>query len=113
MRGDETEDTWLPEPDLASVDVGMVLQAMADPIRLQIVRLLGTVEEATCSSLDLPVKVSTVSHHMHILRDSGVVSTRLVGTARPSRLRRDDLERRFPGLLSSVLTAAPPVVSRD
>lgn len=51
-------------------------------------------EESTCTALDLPVKVSTVSHHVNVLRHSGIVSTRLDGTARPSRLRRDDLERR-------------------
>lgn len=101
-------ETWLPQPDLDSIDVGTVLQALADPVRLQIVRSLGDLEESTCTALDLPVKVSTVSHHMHILRESGVVSTRLVGNSRPSRLRRADLERRFPGLLSSVVDATPP-----
>jgi DNA-binding transcriptional ArsR family regulator len=100
-------ETWLPQPDLANVDIGVVLQALADPIRLQIVRSLDTVGESTCTALDLPIKVSTVSHHMHILRDSGVVSTRLVGNARPSRLRKEELEDRFPGLLSSILAATP------
>jgi DNA-binding transcriptional ArsR family regulator len=108
MRADETENIWLPQPDLNTIDVGTVLQALADPVRLQIVRELHVVEEATCSSLDVPVKVSTVSHHMHILRASGVVSTRLVGNARPSRLRLDELEQRFPGLLAAILHAAPP-----
>ncbi|MGE8490644.1 MAG: hypothetical protein ACN6OQ_19995 [Paraburkholderia nemoris] len=41
------------------------------------------------------------------LRLAGVVSTRLVGTARPSRLREADLEQRFPGLLDAILNAAP------
>jgi DNA-binding transcriptional ArsR family regulator len=102
------EGTWLPEPDLADVDVSTVLQALADPVRLRIVRLLDAAGEATCSGLDLPVKVSTVSHHMHHLRESGLVSTRLDGNARPSRLRREELEDRFPGLLTSVVTATPP-----
>lgn len=100
-------DTWLPQPELETVDVGVILQALADPTRLKIVRALDEVGEATCTTLDVPVKVSTVSHHLGILRECGVVSTRLVGNARPSRLRRDDLERRFPGLLGSILTAAP------
>ncbi|WP_218002161.1 hypothetical protein [Microtetraspora malaysiensis] len=42
-----------------------------------------------------------------------MVSTRIDGTARPSRLRRDDLEHRFPGLLSSILTATPPRVPEE
>ena len=109
MRIEEirSADTWLPQPDLATVDVGVVLQALADPIRLQIVRSLDAVGESTCTALDVPIKVSTVSHHMHILRESGVVSTRLAGNARPSRLRKQELEERFPGLLSSILAATP------
>lgn len=103
-----SEEVWLPQPDLAQLDVGVVLQALAEPARLQIVRSLRTAGESTCSALDVPIKVSTVSHHMHILRESGIVSTRLAGTARPSRLRERELDERFPGLLSAVLDAAPP-----
>ncbi|MBF8191447.1 helix-turn-helix transcriptional regulator [Nonomuraea sp. K274] len=106
-------ETWMAQPDLDEIDVATILQALADPTRLRIVRLLDQVEEATCTALDLPVKVSTVSHHVNILRHSGVVSTRIEGTSRPSRLRRDDLERRFPGLLSSILTAKPPRDSEE
>ncbi|WP_326824310.1 ArsR/SmtB family transcription factor [Streptosporangium sp. NBC_01756] len=105
---DASEYHWLPQPDLDTIEVGTVLQALADPVRLQIVRALDTAGESTCTALDVPVKVSTVSHHLRSLRECGVVSTRLVGNARPSRLRRDDLERRFPGLLTSILNATPP-----
>ncbi|MER6399622.1 metalloregulator ArsR/SmtB family transcription factor [Kitasatospora sp. NPDC001603] len=101
------EETWLPQPDLAAVDIGTVLQALADPVRLQILRALDASAEESCTSLDLPVKRSTVSHHLRTLREAGVVATRLVGNMRLSRLRRDDLEARFPGLLTSILTAAP------
>ncbi|WP_371482697.1 ArsR/SmtB family transcription factor [Kitasatospora sp. NBC_00315] len=104
------QDTWLPQPDLAEVEIGLVLQALADPVRLQIVRLLDAAGEGSCTSLDVPVKRSTVSHHLRTLRESGVVATRLVGNSRLSRLRRDDLESRFPGLLTSVLAADPPAV---
>ncbi|MFI9201355.1 ArsR/SmtB family transcription factor [Streptomyces sp. NPDC053048] len=98
---------WLPEPDLADVEVGDVLQALADPVRLQIVRLLDRSGEGSCSTLELPVKRSTVSHHLRTLREEGVVSTRVDGNSRFSRLRRDDLERRFPGLLDAILGATP------
>ncbi|MFM0220984.1 ArsR/SmtB family transcription factor [Paraburkholderia dipogonis] len=101
------EETWLPQPDLDNIDVCTVLGALADPVRLRIARELRARGEAICSGLDLPVKVSTVSHHMTQLRLAGVVSTRLVGTARPSRLREADLEQRFPGLLDAILNAAP------
>lgn len=101
------EETWLPQPDLATVAVSTILQALADPVRLRIVKQLDAAGEATCTALDMPVKVSTVSHHMTQLRLAGIVATRLDGTARPSRLRKADLEKRFPGLLRAILAAAP------
>ncbi|GAA2257318.1 helix-turn-helix transcriptional regulator [Streptomyces amakusaensis] len=104
---DDRRYAWLPEPDLDRVELGTVLQALADPVRLRIVRLLDTSGEGSCSTLDVTVKRSTVSHHLRTLRESGLVSTRIDGNARFSRLRRQDLERRFPGLLDSVLSASP------
>jgi DNA-binding transcriptional ArsR family regulator len=104
---DDSNYTWLPQPDLDTLDIGTILQALADPVRLEIVRSLDAVGETTCSALAGPVKVSTISHHMHVLRNSGLISTRLDGTARPSRLRKDELDRRFPGFLASVIHAAP------
>jgi DNA-binding transcriptional ArsR family regulator len=101
-------DTWLPHPDLAELDIGTVLDALSDPVRLQIVRLLDERGEGSCTTLPLPVKRSTVSHHLRTMRDSGLVATRLVGNSRLSRLRRDELEQRFPGLLTAVLSAEPP-----
>ena len=103
---------WMPMPDLDQVDVGTVLQALADPVRLQIIRLLDSEGEGSCTTLDVPVKRSTISHHLRSLRESGLVATRVDGNARLSRLRREDLERRFPGLLTSVLRAAPPGSAR-
>ncbi|MFB7633777.1 ArsR/SmtB family transcription factor [Streptomyces sp. NPDC056149] len=105
------DETWMAEPNLDDIDIGQVLQTLADPVRLQIVRRLAGVHESTCTALEMPVKVSTVSHHIRILRESGLVSTRLDGSARPSRLRRGDFERRFPGLLDAILHA-PPANSR-
>ena len=109
----DVKDTWLPEPDLDEVDVGTVLQALADPVRLQIVRLLDAAGEGSCTTLEVPVKRSTISHHLRTLRESGVVATRLVGNSRLSRLRGDELERRFPGLLTSILSASAPRVRQE
>ncbi len=97
----------LPEPNLASIDVSAVLAALADPVRLTIVRELNRVGESTCAALDVPVNASTVSHHLHALREAGVVTTRVAGRTRPSHLRVDDLQQRFPGLLSAILDATP------
>jgi hypothetical protein len=45
------------------------------------------------------------SHHFKILFAAGIVAGRAQGTRKPIRLRRAELEQRFPGLLDSVLRA--------
>jgi hypothetical protein len=42
-----------------------------------------------------------------MLRLAGIVSTRLVGTARPSRLREFDLEQGYPDLAEAILNTTP------
>jgi DNA-binding transcriptional ArsR family regulator len=80
-----------------------VLQALSDPVRLQIVRHLADVGEVACGTLPLPVGKSTISHHYKVLREAGIVQMRVVGTRRYHALRREDLDARFPGLLDAIL----------
>jgi DNA-binding transcriptional ArsR family regulator len=61
--------------------------------------------EMTCGGIEVPVVKSTLSHHARTLREAGVVNVRVQGTQRFLSLRTEDLEFRFPGLLSSVLDA--------
>ena len=85
-----------------------VLQALADPVRLQIVRFLDRSDGAiACHEIPMPVSKSTGSHHLKVLREAGVVKAQADGTRRYYTLRTDDLEARVPGLLRSVLHAAP------
>ena len=62
--------------------------------------------ERRCGDFALPVSKSTLTHHFRVLRESGVIEQSRDGTAKVNRLRREDLDARFPGLLDSVL--APP-----
>lgn len=53
------------------------LQALADPIRLRVVRLLREREQCVCHlTAVLGVSQATVSHHMAILRRAGLVADR-------------------------------------
>jgi DNA-binding transcriptional ArsR family regulator len=98
-------------PDLASVDVLAVLQALSDPVRLAIVRQLAACADASsglmCGQIDIPVTKSTGSHHLKTLHAAGVTAERAQGVCKYIRLRREELDERFPGLLESVLNAAP------
>ena len=46
-----------------------------------------------------------MTHHWRVLRDSGVIWQRPYGRENLLSIRREDLESRFPGLLSSLLEA--------
>ncbi len=93
-------------PALEDLDLATILQALSDPIRLRIVVELADDCEHTCGSFNLPVVKSTCSHHFRVLREAGVVAQRIDGKCRFNRLRREQLEQRFPGLLDAVLQAS-------
>ena len=82
-----------------------VLHALADPVRLEIVRQLDEAGEKTCGMFGIDMPKSSLSHHLRILRESGVIVSETQGTIIMNRLRRKDLEARFPGVLKSVLAA--------
>ncbi|OKJ82806.1 ArsR/SmtB family transcription factor [Streptomyces sp. CB02400] len=83
-----------------------LLGVLSDPTRLGIVRILADGAERGWGQFDAPVAKSTLSHHLKMLREAGVTQTRQEGTRCYVTLRRDDLEARFPGLLSALLSAA-------
>jgi DNA-binding transcriptional ArsR family regulator len=93
-------------PPRAEIHLVDVLHAFADPVRLELLRLLDEADGAVaCGQIPLPVGKATASHHLKVLREAGVVWAREAGTRRYYSLRRADLEDRFPGLLESVLHA--------
>jgi DNA-binding transcriptional ArsR family regulator len=94
-----------PHPGAEEIELAAVLHALSDPMRLQIVGALAAGDERTCKSFELPVVKSTCTHHFRVLREAGVIRQRQVGTMRLNSLRREELDRRFPGLLDAVLRA--------
>lgn len=97
----------LAHPRREEIELGAVLHALSDPVRLKIVAALAGDGEHTCGSIQVPVSKSTCTHHFRVLREAGVIHQRQEGTARLNTLRSDDLEARFPGLLATILEAAP------
>ncbi|MEV4544913.1 ArsR/SmtB family transcription factor [Micromonospora echinaurantiaca] len=96
----------LHEPELRDVPVTAVLAALADDVRLQIVRALAEGGgESACGTFEFGVSKATRSHHLKVLREAGLTRTRVAGTSRFVRLRREELDRLYPGLLDAVLTA--------
>lgn len=97
----------IQHPAIERVSLSQVLYALSDPVRLGVVRQLAREGEATCSALDCGRPKSTMSHHFRVLREAGLVCTRTDGPAHMNNLRRDEMDRRFPGLLDAVLQAEP------
>jgi DNA-binding transcriptional ArsR family regulator len=89
-----------------------VLYALADPVRLEIVRRLAggdcPLNCSTAAPAHLPK--STQSHHFQILREAGVIQSERRGTEVVNKLRCAEIEARFPGVLSTILKAATPLV---
>jgi DNA-binding transcriptional ArsR family regulator len=94
-------------PPREELELSAVLHALSDPVRLMIVgELAKGADECTCGSFALPVTKSTCTHHFKVLREAGVIKQRQQGTTRLNKLRREDLDARFPGLLETILQAA-------
>jgi DNA-binding transcriptional ArsR family regulator len=102
---------FLYHPDRKDITLPGVLYALGDPVRLEMVRLLATKGEQCCGDFDFAIAKSTMSNHFKILRESGVVLSRKEGTQHINRLRREDLEVLFPGLLDAVLRSPKPIVN--
>lgn len=97
----------LHHPAQKDIVLSGVLYALGDPVRLEVVKRLATEGEMSCSALCGEIAKSTLSHHIRILRESGVIRCRKEGTQQLNSLRREDLETLFPGLLDAVLQSCP------
>ncbi|MFG1923116.1 ArsR/SmtB family transcription factor [Cryptosporangium sp. NPDC048952] len=105
----------LTHPAPADFVLTDVLFALSDPSRLAIVRQLadGPVETIGCQTLGGEIPKSTRSHYLKTLREAGVIRNVARGRERLISLRTDELETRFPGLLTTVLAAATDIHPAD
>lgn len=82
-----------------------LLQALADPVRLSIVRQLAGAAGAPVCACDFTecctVSQPTISHHLRVLREAGVVTTERRGTFIHYQLA-PDLPRRWAGIGTSL-----------
>jgi DNA-binding transcriptional ArsR family regulator len=100
------------EPSADDLELPRVLAALAEPNRLATVQYVARSGEACCSEViqeaGLTMTKSTFSHHLRILREAGVLTKRIQGTKGFTKLRKDDLDRRFPGLIDAIIDAENP-----
>ena len=65
---------------MAKIDEVLICKALGDPNRMEIVKMLSNQEKCGCKLLEkFDITQPTLSHHMKILVDSGLVNDRKEG----------------------------------
>ena len=91
-------------PKIEQVELTDIMYALSDPARVEIVRrIINEGRPMTCGELNADRPKSSMSHHFKILRDSGVLETMIDGKEHLNSLRTAEIEKKFPGILKSVL----------
>jgi DNA-binding transcriptional ArsR family regulator len=98
-------------PPADTLRLESILYALADPMRLEIVRRLASGDCPLNCSTAAPAHLpkSTQSHHFQILREAGLIRSERRGTEVVNTLRCAEIEQRFPGVVSAILKAAKPL----
>ncbi|MBP3089417.1 transcriptional regulator [Corynebacterium sp. sy017] len=102
-------DSMDEHPRREDFDLSKILHALSDENRRRVIVELAQQPEGTeqfCSFFRTPWAPSTRTHHFRILRNAGLIWQRDVGNGKMTRLRREDIDAAFPGLLDSIIRHA-------
>lgn len=96
-------------PSRDDITLAGVLAALADPMRIEILRRL--MKESGCHSCSEAAPCpdmakSTLSNHFRILREAGLVRTVKQGVENRNTVRLAEINDLFPGLLKTVMKLA-------
>jgi DNA-binding transcriptional ArsR family regulator len=89
-------------PDLKNITLAQVMQALSDPCRITIMQALIHDQELACNELPTQVSKATLSHHIAVLREAGLITTRVQGTKCLNSIRTEAFQDYFPGLLKLI-----------
>jgi len=94
-------------PQREDITLAGVLAALADPMRLRIVKsLLEQKNDCMSCTAAAPcpgMAKSTLSNHFRILREAGLIQTSKKGVEHRNVVREADINARFPRLLKTIL----------
>ncbi len=108
IKPNRCEEGHVSEDRAAVASLQEVLAAVSDPVRLEMLRRLETDgSPVACALLYDGIGKSTASHHFKILREAGVIESEAIAGKTHQRLRLDEVEAAYPGVLSSILAVAP------
>jgi DNA-binding transcriptional ArsR family regulator len=107
---EDTSGTQFPTHPVASVQ--QLLVALADPVRLEMVRrLMNTGGPMPCALLYDGINKSTATHHFKTLREAGITERLVIDGHTMQRLQVDEVDAAVPGLLGSIVEKANQEVS--
>jgi DNA-binding transcriptional ArsR family regulator len=94
----------------ADVELACLAKALGHPARVRILRRLGSQASCFHGSLadEVPLAASTVSQHLRILREAGLVQGEVDGPRRSYCINRERVAR-AAGLLQALVTTAAEV----
>jgi ArsR family transcriptional regulator len=92
-----------------AIELSRIFKALSDPVRLRLLSLIGAHaggEACVCELVDaFELTQPTISHHLKVLREAGLISSERRGTWVYYRVRPGALEQ-----LAGLFTAAPQSV---
>lgn len=98
-------------------DIANIMRALGHPVRLEILRIMATQQQGNCCCGDvtesLPLAQSTVSQHIKVLHDAGLIERKSQGTRNRYCIRQDrfaELNAAFGGLLKGLV---PGTANKD
>jgi DNA-binding transcriptional ArsR family regulator len=97
-------------PSIEDVTVEAILHALSDPIRVAIfVDIVGSDCSQSCSNFlkvsNKAIPKSTLSQHFKALREAGLIRGERIGVEMRNTSRCAEIEKRFPGLILSIVNA--------
>src|SRR6202012_4388753 len=97
-------------PEIDDLRPEAILHALSDPLRAAIFTEIsgaGCIE--ACSTFakvgDRVIPKSSLSHHIKILREAGLIRCERHGVEMRNHSRCGEVDKRFPGLVKAILTA--------
>jgi len=91
-----------------------ITKALADPTRFRILQAIANAHERCCGELarDFPITQATVSQHLKVLTDAGLLEPRRAGQFNYYRMQRDVFDA-YQRTLAAALAGVPALRSED
>lgn len=100
----------LIHPAIEDVPLEAILHALADPVRVALfAEVVAQDNPRNCTTLvsllHKPIPKSTLSQHMRILREAGLIRGERHGVEMRNTSRCAEIDARYPGLILSIVSA--------